>query len=117
MLLLFSHYVGSYSFAIWRTVAHQAPLSMGLSRQEYWSGLPCPSPGDLPDPGIKSGSLALRADVLPSEPPGNPNMYTEYQLRLSPLFEYYARPRTPAMTGIGHTQRNWGTQQLQKNTA
>ena len=41
------------------TVAHQAPLSMGFSRQEYWSGLPCPSPGDLPDPGIKPTSPAL----------------------------------------------------------
>ena len=41
------------------TVAHQAPLSMGFSRQEYWSGLPCPPPGDLPDPGIKPMSLAL----------------------------------------------------------
>ena len=40
------------------TVAHQAPLSMGFSRQEYWSGLPCPPPGDLPDPGIKPISLA-----------------------------------------------------------
>ena len=39
------------------TVAHQAPLSMGFSRQEYWSGLPCPPPGDLPDPGIQSMSL------------------------------------------------------------
>ena len=46
-----------------------APLSMGFSRQEYWSGLPFPSPGDLPDPGIKSGSPALQADSLPSEPP------------------------------------------------
>ena len=40
-----------------RTVAHQAPLSMGFSRQEHWSGLPCPLPGDLPDPGIKPSSL------------------------------------------------------------
>ena len=39
------------------TVAHQAPLSMGFSRQEYWSGLPCPPPGDLPDPGMESASL------------------------------------------------------------
>ena len=45
-------------------VAHQAPLSMGFSRQEYWSGLPFPSPGDLPNPGIKPGSLALQADSL-----------------------------------------------------
>ena len=53
--------------ALW-TVSHQAPLSMGFSRQEYWSRLPFPSPGDLPDPGIKPGSLALQADALPSEP-------------------------------------------------
>ena len=52
------------------TVAQQAPLSMGFSRQEYWSGLPFPSPGDLPDPGIEPGSPALQADVLTSEPPG-----------------------------------------------
>ena len=50
------------------TVAHQAPLSMGFSRQEYWSGLPFPSPGDLPDPGIEPGSPALQADSLPTEP-------------------------------------------------
>ena len=48
------------------------PLFMEFSRQEYWSGLPCPFPGDLPDPGIKSGSPALQADCLPSEPPGRP---------------------------------------------
>ena len=52
------------------TVAHQAPPSMEFSRQEYWSGLPFPSPGDLPDPGIEPGSTALQADALPSEPPG-----------------------------------------------
>ena len=46
------------------TVARQAPLSMGFSRQEYWSGLPFPSPGDLPDPGIKCRSLSLQADSL-----------------------------------------------------
>ena len=56
------------------TVAHQALLSMGFSRQEYWSGLPFPSPGDLPDRGIKPGSPALQADSLPSEPPGT-DMY------------------------------------------
>ena len=50
------------------TVAHQAPLSMGVSRQEYWSGLPFPPPGDLPDPGIEPASPALpalQADILP----------------------------------------------------
>ena len=51
------------------TVAYQAPLSMGFSRQEHRSGLPFPSPGDLPDPGIESRSSALQADTLPSEPP------------------------------------------------
>ena len=50
------------------TVAHQAPLSMGFSRQEYWSGLPFPFPGDLPDPGLELRSLALQADALTSEP-------------------------------------------------
>ena len=49
---------------------HQAPPSMGFSRQEYWSGLPFPSPGDLPNPGIEPRSLTLQTDALPSEPPG-----------------------------------------------
>ena len=49
------------------TVAHQVPQSMGFSRQEYWSGLPFPPPGALPDPGIKPGSPALQADSLPTE--------------------------------------------------
>ena len=51
------------------TVARQAPLSVGFSRQEHWSGLPRPPPGDLPDPGIELRPLALQADCLPSEPP------------------------------------------------
>ena len=55
-------------FATPWTVAYQAPPSMGFSRQEHWSGLLLPSPGDLPDPGIKSGSPALQANVLLSEP-------------------------------------------------
>ena len=54
------------------TVAHQSPLSMELSRQEYWRELPFPSPGDLPNPGIKPRSLALEADSLPYAPPGKP---------------------------------------------
>ena len=54
-------------------VAYQAPLSMEFSRQEYWSGLPFPSPGDLPNPGIEPRSPALQADTLLSEPPGKPN--------------------------------------------
>ena len=51
---------------------HQAPLSTGFSRQEYWTGLPCPPPGDLPNPGIESRSPALQADSLLPEPPGKP---------------------------------------------
>ena len=54
------------------TVAHQAPLSTGFPRQEYWSGLPFPSPGDLPNPGMESVSPALQADSLWSESLGSP---------------------------------------------
>ena len=57
------------------TVAHQAPLSMGFSRQEYLSGLPFPSPGDFPDLGIEPRSPALQADALTSESPGKPHIY------------------------------------------
>ena len=56
------------------TIAYQPPLSMEFSRQEYWSGLPFPSPGDLPNPGIKPKSPALQTDALLSEPPGKPNI-------------------------------------------
>ena len=62
-------------FLTLQTVAHQAPLSMGFSRREYWSGLPCSPPGDLPNPGIEPTfpvSLALQADSLSIEPPGKP---------------------------------------------
>ena len=59
-------------FATPWTVAHQAPPSMGFSRQEYWSGLPFPSPGDLPNPGIEPRSPTLQADALTSAPPGKP---------------------------------------------
>ena len=53
-------------------LGREAPLSVGFPRQEYWSGLPFPSPGDVPDPGIEPGSLVLQADALLSEPPGKP---------------------------------------------
>ena len=56
------------------TVASQAPLSMVFSRQEYWTGLPFPSPGDLPDPGVKHGSPALQADSCPTELPWKPSV-------------------------------------------
>ena len=55
------------------TVAHQPPLSMGFPKQEYWSGLPLPSPEDLPKPGIKLTSPVLEVDSLQPEPPGKPS--------------------------------------------
>ena len=61
--------------------SHQVPLSMGLSRQEYWSGLPFPSPGDLPNPGIELRSPALQADSLLSEPPEKPKGRTSRGLK------------------------------------
>ena len=60
----------SWLFVTPWTVAHQAPLSMGFSRQEYWSGLPCSPPGDLPNPGIKPGSSALAGGLFTTKPPG-----------------------------------------------
>ena len=58
LLLLLSHFsCVRFCVTLW-TAAHQAPLSMGFSRQEYWSGLPCPPPGDLPDPGFEPASLS-----------------------------------------------------------
>ena len=63
--------VTSDSFATLLTMAHQAPLSMGFPRQEYWSGLPFPSSGDLPNPGIKPGYPELQADSLLTELQGN----------------------------------------------
>ena len=67
------------------TVAYQVPPSMGFSRQECWSGLPFPSPGDLPDPGIEPGSPTLQADALPSEPPGKP-FGNSFNLSGKPIF-------------------------------
>ena len=61
-------------FATPWAIVCQAPLSMEFSRQEYWSGQPSPSPGDLPNPGIEPGSPALQADPLRSEPPGKPQL-------------------------------------------
>ena len=68
-------------FATPGTIAYQAPQPMEFSRQEYWSGLPFPSPGDLPNPGIKPRSPALQADALLSEPPGKP-YYSAIRLKL-----------------------------------
>ena len=72
LLSMFSCSVMSNSFATPWTAACQPPLSMRFSRQEYWSGLPCPPSGGLPKPGIEARSLALQTDPLPSEPPEKP---------------------------------------------
>ena len=77
LLLLFNHKVMSDSATPW-TVAHQAPLSMEFSRQEYWSGLPCSPPGDLPNPGIETtppASPALAGRFFTVEPPGKPQAF------------------------------------------
>ena len=71
-------------FATPWTIAHQAPPSMEFSRQEHWSGLPFPSAGDLPNPGIEPGSPALWAEALLSEPPGTP--FLKHGLDLMFLF-------------------------------
>ena len=68
-------------FATPWTVACQTPLSMGFSRQEYWSGLPFPSPGDLPDPGIRPGYPAWQADSLPFELLGKPSVGEDAEKR------------------------------------
>ena len=63
--------MSDFSVTPW-TVARQAPMSMGFPRQEYWSGLPFPSPGDLPDPGFKPASPALASRFFTTERPGKP---------------------------------------------
>ena len=65
-----SHFSHIQLFATLWSVVHQAPLPMGFPRKEYWNGLPCPPPEDLPDSGIKSMSPALQVNSLPLEPPG-----------------------------------------------
>ena len=67
------------------TVGHQASLSMGFSRQEYWSGLPSPSPGAISDLGIKPSSPSLQTDSLPSEPTGKPLCINLIELRRAQL--------------------------------
>ena len=75
-----SHLVMSDSVTTW-TVHHQAPLSMGFSRQQYWSGLSFPSPEDLPDPGIEPRSPALQTDTLLSESPGKSRLKLKPRLK------------------------------------
>ena len=82
------------------TVVHQAPLSMGFSRQEHWNGLPFPPPGDLPDPRIEPGSPMVQADCLPSEPPGKPQLHA-YFLLLSQQETHLSPPPRGAQISVG----------------
>ena len=100
------------------TVAHQAPLSMGFSRQEYWSGLPFPPPGGLPDPGIEPGSPpapALSGGSFTTEPPGK-TQFPGWASALQPLSWFVAPPALPLRSphkgqrapGAGDTMRGSG---------
>ena len=77
-----------FSILAWEipwTVAYQAPPSVDFSRQEYWSGLPFPSPGDLPNPGMEPRSPTLQADALTSEPQGTKKPLDENERRVKKL--------------------------------
>ena len=80
------------------TIAYQAPPSMGFSRQEYWSGVPFPSPEDLSKPGIEPKSPTLQADSLPSEPPGKPQPGAD----LIQNFVHYHSSRPRDQTRVSH---------------
>ena len=90
------------------TVAYQAPLSIGFSRQDYWSGLPFPSPGDLPNPGIESMSPALQTGTLPSEPPGKPREVVK-----NPPAKAGDRGDTCSIPGLGRSLRVGNSNLLQ----
>ena len=96
------------SAAPW-TVDYQAPLSMRFSRQEYWNGLPFPSPVDLSNPGTEPRSPALQADALPSKPPGKPIKWEVF------LFSYFADEKTEAQggEGIGRREQGCGARSLE----
>ena len=85
LLLLLSRFSRVRLSATPWTVDHQAPLSMGFSRQEHWNGLSFPSPGDLPDPGIELRFPVLQADSLQSEPPGKPIYLFTYMHNVAPF--------------------------------
>ena len=103
-------------FATPWSVAYQAPLSMEFSRQECWSGLPFPSPGDLPDPGIKPRSPVFQADALSSEPPGKPinaQIYNDSHMTKISLSHTCTIPKGYSQLSGGSTSNSGiGTQAL-----
>ena len=92
-------------FATPWTVAYQAPPSVGFSRQEYWSGFPFPSSGDLPDPGIEPRSPALQADALPSEP-----LHTDFSGGRSGGLVFPSLSEFSRVCCGPHSQRLWHSQ-------
>ena len=101
LLVRFSHF--QLYVTPW-TVAHQAPLSMGFPRQEYWSGLPCPSPGDLPDPRMEPlspGAPAMQADSLPLSHQRSPRYVYIYIYIYKNWFTQWWRLRSPIDIDIG----------------
>ena len=95
------------------TAAHQTPLSMGFSRQEYWSGLPCPPPGDLPDSGtepMSPVSPAMQVDSLPLSQPGKPLPYCPSLRRRKNWYSLsktatITSSRWPSLTSLGREMR------------
>ena len=109
---MLSHFNHVQHFLTLRNVAHRAPLSIGFSRQEYWSGLPCPSSGDLADLGIEPRSPALQADALLSEPPGKPIIHNIWGLLNSNASEGKTKgKRKKNVCGCGYM---WGAAFLEK---
>ena len=97
-------------FATLWTIAHQAPLSMGFSRQEYWSGLPFFAPGNFPDPGIEPRSTALQVDSLPAEPPGKPNSKTFSSVQSLSHVRLFSTPWTvtyQALLSMGFSRQEY----------
>ena len=109
-LLLFSRSVVSDSFVIPWTVAHQAPLSSGFPRQEYWNKLPFPFPGDLPDLGIEPVSPALAGGFCTTEPPGTPtsllllllSCFSRVRLCVTPWTAAHQAPLSLGFSGQEH---------------
>ena len=95
-----SRWVMSDSFTTPWTVAHLAPLSMGFPRQEYWIRLPFPSPGDLPDLGIKPMSSALPGRFFTAEPPGKPVQVYMYMITLHKVVMSFQLGDSPSIPGL-----------------
>ena len=97
------------------SIAHWAPLSMGFPRQEYWSSLPFPSLGNLPDPGVEPGSPALAGGFFTAEPPGKPALSHTYKLIINKYFALFCILSSKSITGItltAHLNLHTSAQQL-----